>query len=196
MDLSAPTVAGWLVRHPRPLVAAGICYGRTDMAADPAHTAATARHLHERLPAGVRVWTSPLSRCSALCEAFATWRPGLDWRIDDRLAEMDFGCWEGQPWDAIDRHALERWNADFADERFGGRESVQELLDRVAQALAEVRGQGRPWVWITHAGVIRAAKVLLQGRRRVTDSRDWPSDELPFGGIRPTEPACRAGPWC
>lgn len=185
VDLNPGAAHGWIVRHARPLIEPGICYGRSDIAADPGHTLTVAQALHGQLPAEVLLWTSPLSRCTALCEAFASVRTGLVWRIDERLAEMDFGCWEGQRWDTIDRSAFDRWTADFGHERFGGRESVQELLDRVAEALAEVQGLGRPWAWITHAGVIRASSLLIEGRRRVSDSRDWPNDVLPFGCIRP-----------
>ena len=184
MDLTPGAARGWLVRHARPLIEPGICYGRSDIAADPGHTLTVAQALHGQLPAEVLLWTSPLSRCTVLCEALASLRTGLVWRIDERLAEMDFGCWEGQRWDAIDRSAFDHWTADFGHERFGGRESVQELIDRVAAALAEVQGLGRPWAWITHAGVIRASSLLMEGRRQVSNSRDWPDDELPFGGIR------------
>ncbi len=40
----------WLVRHARPLIAPGICYGRHDVAADAAGTRAAAERLHAALP--------------------------------------------------------------------------------------------------------------------------------------------------
>ena len=77
-----------LIRHPRPLVAAGICYGRLDIPAE--NAAAEAARLRRELPLELPVWSSPLLRCRALA---AELHPLP--RIDDRLAEMDFGAWEG-----------------------------------------------------------------------------------------------------
>ena len=57
-------------------------------------------------------------------------------RPDPRLREMDFGCWEMQPWQGIPREAVDAWTADFARHRFGGRESAQEVIDRCC-ALAD-----------------------------------------------------------
>ena len=51
------------------------------------------------------------------------------------LREMDFGCWEGVPWSAIPQDAFGPWMADFHAHRFGGRDSVGEMMQRVAQAL-------------------------------------------------------------
>ena len=31
---------------------------------------------------------------------------------DDRLMELDFGAWEGLPWDDVPREALDAWAAD------------------------------------------------------------------------------------
>jgi alpha-ribazole phosphatase len=49
--------------------------------------------------------------------------------------------------------------ADFAHHRFGGAESTQQVIDRVAGALHDLRAsQAREAVWVTHAGVIRAVQ--------------------------------------
>ena len=39
----------------------------------------------------------------------------------------------------------------------------------------------QPVVWITHAGVIRAATLLAQGRRVVDDAKHWPVQAPDFG---------------
>ena len=94
-----------LIRHPRPLVAAGICYGRLDLEAE--NATALAASLRAELPTDLPVWRSPLSRCRALAEALHP-QP----LIDARLAEMDFGAWEGRSWDTIPRAELDAWAAD------------------------------------------------------------------------------------
>lgn len=171
----------WLVRHARPLIDAGICYGATDVPADAEHTQATATQLAPLLPAGLTVWTSPLQRCSALADQLIALRPDLRLRTDARLVELDFGCWEGQRWDTIPRAAYDDWTASFGAARFGGRESVNELLQRVAAARAEAQALGQDAVWVTHAGVLRALALLEQGLTTLDQAPQWPRSVASWG---------------
>lgn len=170
----------WLVRHARPLIAPGTCYGATDVPADARETDAAAASLAAALPRGLAVASSPLRRCAQLAQALQGLRPDLAWRPDPRLAEMDFGAWEGQAWDAIGRREIDRWTADFARHRCGGGESVDDLLARTRQALAEAVAAGADALWITHAGVGRAVQVLVQGVT-VQRAEEWPRAGLAFG---------------
>jgi len=171
----------WLVRHAQPLVAPGVCYGALDVAADAQATQRIAQELAETLPTGLAVQTSPLQRCKLLAQALQGLRPDLILNVDARLVEMNFGCHEGQRWDQISRAALDAWTADFWQHRFGGAQSVSELMQRVAAAWDDAVLRGQPCVWITHAGVIRAASLLAQGLRRVDDASCWPNTTLRFG---------------
>lgn len=171
----------WLVRHARPLVEAGVCYGASDLAADAEHTQASAAQLAGLLPSGLMLWTSPLQRCLALAEAVQARRPDLRLRVDERLKEMDFGCWEGRRWDEIPRTAYDEWTAQFGTARFGGRESVNELLQRVAAARAEAQTLGRDAVWVTHAGVLRAMALLAQGHTTLSQAPQWPQAVAGWG---------------
>ncbi len=169
----------WLVRHAPPQVAPGICYGASDLAADAQATQACAAQLAALLPQGLPVLASPLQRCEQLAFALHGLRPDLVLNFDARLAEMDFGQWEGQRWDAIPREAFDAWLADFGAHRFGGRESVNALLQRVAAAHAEQAQQAIETgeaVWITHAGVIRALTLLAQGITLLTRADQWPRE--------------------
>ena len=182
----------WLIRHAQPLIAPGICYGATDVPADESATQAAADALATALPAGTRVISSPLQRCEQLMLTLQALRPDLSYRLDPRLKEMDFGRWEGQPWDAIDRAELDAWTAAFATWRCGGNggidstggESVEDVMSRVASAWDETKNHPGPTAWITHAGVIRAATLIAQGVRRVTDASQWPKDAPGFGQWR------------
>jgi alpha-ribazole phosphatase len=171
----------WLVRHARPLIDAGICYGATDVPADAAHTQATATQLASLLPSGLMVWASPLQRCSALADQLLALRPDLQLRTDVRLAELDFGCWEGVRWDDIPRSAYDDWTTRFGSARFGGRESVNELLQRVAAARAEAQALGQDAVWVTHAGVLRAMALLEQGLTTLDRAPQWPQAVAAWG---------------
>ncbi|WP_066706367.1 histidine phosphatase family protein [Curvibacter delicatus] len=171
----------WLVRHAQPLVAAGVCYGASDLPADEAATQACAAQLAPQLPPGVALITSPLQRCERLAQQIQGLRPDLMLKRDARLAEMDFGCWEGQRWDSIPQSAFDAWTTDFGAHPFGGRESVNQLLQRVAAVRAETLQQGGDAVWVTHAGVIRAMALLAQGIERLEHAEQWPRHAPGFG---------------
>ena len=187
----------WLVRHAQPLIEAGICYGRLDMAADVAGTAECARQLAAVLPAGIPVRTSPLQRCEHLAHALQALRPDLAYEIDARLAEMDFGCWEGREWNDIDRAELQAWTDDFACYAAGQEgESVTGFMARVASVFDEL-GSGTltpalfrrerekemesDVLWITHAGVIRSVRLIAQGLRTIEHAGQWPRDAANYG---------------
>lgn len=175
----------WLWRHARVELEAGLCYGASDVPANEALTQTAAQAAAEQLPAGLPVWVSGLGRCQQLARALQGLRPDLPAPCTDtRLNEMDFGHWELQPWDAIPRAAFDTWMADFAHHRFGGAESTQQLIDRVADALDALRQQGlSEALWITHAGVIRALQyVVVHGRKPIAGVAQWPKDAPDTGG--------------
>ncbi len=171
----------WLVRHARPLVEAGVCYGVSDMPADAAHTRDCAAQLAPLLPQGLTLWTSPLQRCSALAEQLRALRPDLPLRTDARLAELDFGCWEGVRWDDIPRSAYDDWTSNFGAARFGGKESVNDLLQRVAAVRSDAQALGQDAIWVTHAGVLRAMALLDQGLNTLDQAPQWPRDVAGWG---------------
>jgi len=171
----------WLARHARTLAPEGTCYGASDVAADPDATLAAARALAASLPAGLVVRSSPLQRCRQLADALHAMRADLAHQPDARLAEMDFGAWEGQAWDAIGRGPLERWQADFCGPREGGGESVAAFLARVEHAFLETRAAPHDVLWITHAGVVRAARLLAAGVVQPLQAGAWPAQGLDFG---------------
>ncbi|KQP48706.1 histidine phosphatase family protein [Pseudorhodoferax sp. Leaf274] len=172
----------WLVRHAQVMLAPGICYGASDVPADPAQTQACATRLAQTLPHGIAGTCSPLGRCRSLADALQAQRPDLRWTTDARLAEMDFGHWEGQHWDCIGRAAVAAWTQDFAQHRPGGGESVGEFIARVQSALwataAQHAGVG---LWVTHAGVIKAARWLLSNQGPLCRADQWPTDSVACG---------------
>jgi len=159
-----------LLRHTQPDVAAGICYGRSDLGLAPCF-ADTARGIIDTLPDVSRIVSSPLTRCLQLAQFVAQAR-ALPVQIDPRLSEMDFGTWEGQPWDAIPRDQLDAWARDIMHARPHGGESVAALR---ARTLAALRDHAAPaTLVVTHHGVIKCARSLTMGNDA------WQSN-LPFG---------------
>lgn len=157
----------WLVRHAPVTLPPGVCYGISDVPADLELTREAAHRLAKQMPPNLLVWVSGLKRAQQLCEALVALRPDLQHeRTDSRLNEMNFGCWELQPWDAIPRPAIDRWVEDFARHRFGEQESAYEVVARVRLALLDLSGRvgaNGEAVWVTHAGVMRAVRFLANG---------------------------------
>lgn len=169
----------WLLRHAAVRLEAGLCYGASDVPADAALTRETASAFAPLVPQGTPVWVSGLLRAQQLAGALQAERPDLGVaRIDPRLNEMDFGHWELKAWEHMPRNAFDEWMADFAHHRFGGVESTQMLLYRVAAALGDLRpAKSTDVVWVTHAGVIRAVQyIVASGGVHIRDAAQWPKD--------------------
>jgi len=187
-------MAFYFVRHARVAYPPGLCYGSTDVPADTAHTAQSAVRLAQALPFGLTVICSPLTRCVQLAQALRSLRPDLDFVCDTRIAEMDFGSWEGIPWAHIPRADLDAWATDFGDYRVGGNTSVNAFLARIGTAwddCAALRALSHGGVvWISHAGVARAVQWLTMGRRLAGLASEWPQDGIGYGVLwAPTLPA-------
>ena len=143
-----------LIRHPKPLVEAGICYGRLDISAE--NFDALAESLLTELPSGLPLWSSPLRRCRALAECLNS-NPVFD----NRLVEMDFGAWEGRSWEDIPRPELDAWAADVGGYAPPGGESPLALQQRALDFVATLDVPEA--VIVTHAGVIRTLLAHWQG---------------------------------
>ena len=171
----------WMVRHAEVDLPAGICYGQSDVPARMDATRRAAARLARELPHGATLRVSTLQRCELLAQELRALRPDLALKPDASLREMDFGAWEGERWSAIPRAEFDAWLADFAHVRPGGGECVAELMARVATAWDAWQRRRRDAVWITHAGVVRAVRLLERGVRLPTAARDWPAEPLAFG---------------
>ena len=172
-----PLAMGWAWRHPRPVGAEGRCVGGGTDLPVPARKAKRLAHrirAHARrhhLPSRVRF--SPLRRCADVGRWLARW--GWTVHIDARLREAHFGAWEGRPWSDIDPAELAAWTDDFEHHHPGGGESVHEVLQRVAQALAEdAADPGSSGLWITHGGCLSAIAWLQAHAGQVPLARQWP----------------------
>lgn len=179
----------WLLRHAPVSLAPGLCYGASDVPADAQQSERAAREAARDLPPDIAVvWCSALSRTWQLASQLRTLRPDLPLpKIDARLNEMDFGRWEMKRWDEIPEQAFRDWEADFAACRFGGAESVQEVIARTSAALDELQaqlGEETNALWVTHGGVIRALHFLAGGGlRRIEAMSDWPVVPVPAGSL-------------
>jgi len=109
--------------------------------------------------------TSPLCRCAdpATAWAAAAGRPCV---IEPRLAEMDYGAWEGKSIEQIQQISpgmIERWRADPTGMRPPGGESPEELRSRLASWWDEacVQFEGQHLLVVAHSGSLRMLIALL-----------------------------------
>ena len=171
----------WLVRHAQPHIDKGICYGQLDIPADLQATKTCAKELFKVLPKGITVITSPLQRCELLALELIGLQPDLMVKNDPNLQEMGFGQWEGRAWADIDANELAAWTDDFAHYPAGSTgESVCQFMARVAAAFDELDAT-KDTLWVTHAGVIRAARLIASGVRQISRADEWPIDAPAYG---------------
>ncbi|MEP7103048.1 MAG: histidine phosphatase family protein [Burkholderiales bacterium] len=159
-------------RHPRPVAVEGLCIGRTDAPVD--------RRKSKRLAHRIRRWarrhglarvvvTSPLRRGADVGRWLARW----GWRhlVDKRLIELDFGAWDGEPWQEIPRVEIDAWCAAFEHRPPGGGETVASLLARCAAFIADAPAA----CIVGHAGWISAARWLSAAKGLSPQASSWPA---------------------
>ncbi len=159
----------YLIRHPKPAIAAGICYGRTDLTVEPVEVAAALARCQPQLPPGLPFYVSPLVRCQGLARGLFAACHGSGWHDEPRLQELDFGAWEMQPWEAIARSQIDAWASDRIGYRPGGAENVLDLVRRVLEFLGQLQ----------HARIAKAVLVCHAGPIRVLQAWQQAGIELP-----------------
>jgi len=149
------------LRHPKPLVEPGICYGRTDL--DIAETGLEQITLAlETTPRIERIIASPALRCRKLALDLGE-RDGITVEFDERLWEMHMGEWEGIPWSEIDRNVSEVWLKDPVNLPTPGGESFADLQRRVGEAVNERNdAMAMQTAIVCHAGPIRATQMAWE----------------------------------
>lgn len=130
---------------------------------------ADAQRLAERL-VGVqldRVVSSPLGR-AADTAAILAGRVAVE--TDARLAELDYGSWEGLTVEEIERRfpaEYERYEADPATHHIGGGESGEDVAQRLATfmgdllAWSEAEAADRTCLLVGHSSVNRVLLAML-----------------------------------
>ncbi len=140
----------------------GRIQGRTDTALDVQGRLDLAAR---RLPARFGNWqlySSPLQRCRQTAELVSE-SPA---RIEPRLAETQWGGWEGRTLRELRAElgdAMVRNEARGMDFTPDGGESPRQVLQRVRPWLVELGAAATPAVAVTHRGVIRVILALACG---------------------------------
>ncbi len=174
----------YLVRHPQPLVGPGLCYGCTDLLVAPEETERVRAAVSASLPSGVPLFSSPLQRCADLARALSGAAAAA---CDARLAELDFGSWEMQPWDQIARADIDAWAADMVHYRPGGGESVLQMAERVSSFYDDLTALSHPCaIIVCHAGTMRLLAQRHRGMTPLQMARRAAAHphQIAYGGLR------------
>lgn len=146
------------IRHTPVDLPSGICYGHSDV-----DLASELEKYKEILKTKINenydlVISSPLQRCTKL-----TLELGFkNYTTDERIKEMNFGDWELQSWNDIDRKSIDNWSKNIVDYQVPNGESLLRLYERVENFYREIclKDYERILV-VTHAGVIRCIWGLV-----------------------------------
>lgn len=148
----------YLIRHPKPLVEKGICYGQTDLDLAPGWQDAVAG-VQALVPPLERIYTSPLKRCLLAAAHLAQKEP----LVDPDLAELNFGQWEGKPWSQLPEEEVRPWSEDLLHKAPPGGESGMDLARRRRRFVDRLKAADEDTVIFTHTGWIRTLLAdLLQ----------------------------------
>lgn len=113
------------------------------------------------------IYASPLQRAAITAEIVKGKRE-IKIRFDDRLKEINLGQWEGLAIDKIkdvDPIGLDQWENAPHTVRVAGAETLQQVYDRVSQALADIinQNQGKTVLIAAHMIAIMVMLVFLSG---------------------------------
>jgi len=166
----------YLVRHPKPDVEQGLCYGEMDVPLADGWEAgaqslknALANVLSEdALASGETLcFHSPLARAAKLANLITT-----DQSMPvEALRELNFGDWEGLLWKDIPRDDIDCWADDIVNAAPYHGESLQVVSDRVWAWWSSIKSElfnlasdnktVEHCVLVAHSGVIKVLVSLL-----------------------------------
>jgi len=153
----------YLIRHTKPDIDKGICYGSSDLDVFESfpEEAAAVKAILPAITKNTKILSSPLQRCYKLAKFIGNDHPIT---IEKRLTEISFGEWELKPWRSFGKEILIKWKANFVHTPCPGGEAFQSVYDRAVALYKEVLKMEADQVFlVNHSGVIRAFLCHLQG---------------------------------
>ncbi len=170
-----------LLRHTKPDINDGICYGQSDIDVLPIfeREAGQIKRACEKIRYDI-IFTSPLKRCRKLAYAIA----GSTGKVivDDRLKELDFGRWELKAWENIENEPEAiKWFNDYYRTPVPEGESFEILIKRAGSFLSDLKSKEYKEILIVgHKGVIIAIHSFVYG---INDPERLFSLNIPYGGL-------------
>ena len=127
-----------------------------------------AKYLAATLTKVEKVYSSPLVRAFDTAKLISKYLLLAEPELDNRLAEIDLGVWEGQPAQALEASnsdLIEKWKEDPFEVEVPGAEKVNSVKSRIFEFCEEVSKMGLSRiVVVSHATVIHSLLIPLLGR--------------------------------
>ena len=111
-----------------------------------------------------RIYSSPLTRCIQTIQPYMQLNPDLDFEIDERFIEMDYGLWSGKRLSALARDR--RWRSvqnKPSTFTFPQGESFRSMRKRVDLALTELSKEKGVVLIVTHGDIIKMSLASALG---------------------------------
>ena len=111
-----------------------------------------------------RIYSSPLTRCIQTIQPYMQLNPDLDFEVDERFIEMDYGLWSGKRLSALARDR--RWRSvqnKPSTFTFPQGESFRSMRKRVDLALTELSREKGVVLIITHGDIIKMSLASALG---------------------------------
>jgi len=140
-----------VLRHTSVAVSPDVCYGQYDVDLNSTFVNEANAYKKQLAASYDKVISSPLSRCTLLSDHI-----GHDYTTDARILEYSFGDWEMQKWKEIDQNALKNWASDYVNIPAPNGETLQQVYDRLANFMDELRSKELENVLlVAHGGIVR-----------------------------------------
>lgn len=152
-----------LLRHTRPDIPEGTCYGQSDVEVLPSFQEEKEKAIQNLEVSNYDlVYSSPLQRCLKLARTIVSNPDEI--LIDERLKELHFGEWEMKAWSEIKQTAYaEKWFENYMSIPTPGGESYEVLMKRVQDFIIDLQQQDhvKECLIVCHKGVIIAFKAII-----------------------------------
>ena len=105
-----------------------------------------------------RIYSSPLTRCIQTIAPFMEKNSKIDFQIDNRVIEMNYGKWSGKKLAVLSKDS--KWKNvqnNPAGFTFPQGESFKSMRKRVDLALADLKKKKGPILVVTHGDIIKMA---------------------------------------
>ena len=105
-----------------------------------------------------KVYSSPLTRCLQTITPFMEKNPKIDFQVDNRVIEMNYGKWSGQNLAILSKSS--KWKQvqnNPAGFTFPQGESFKSMRKRVDLALDDLKSMKGPILVVTHGDIIKMA---------------------------------------
>ena len=167
-----------LIRHTKPDIPPGICYGQLDINVAESFTDEAAQ-VSGWLNAADLIITSPLLRSRRLAEYLVA-QHQCELRSHAGLMEMHFGDWEGRSWSDIPREEIDAWGADVLHYTPPNGESAQQMMQRIKIMLQDLMLLPQQHIAIVaHGGSIRVVLAQLAAIQ-LSQTMSW---QIDYGAV-------------